>query len=202
MFPPGPTAQITTAQITDYERDGYLAQLEFVADRVMIELLGGDALIWTMVGEQRESTPAQGVLLDNLRELHAALGPGRRAVVEGRMLPGWGEQRGIVIATDVLIAGGQSLHDASMLERYCMLAEVMGDTDEHEDLTGQRIAIGCRDKLWLGMTFSHNASAELRSRAGLSEVVGLLFKRPERTLADERMVDGRSPARVLCPKPR
>lgn len=213
MYPPRPKLSIPPEKIPDYEEKGYVAQLKFNGTRTLIEIKpGGEILLWTRHREPHKAYELSEDLRAALAEVYEnACKQDKHLVIDGELLNN--KTKGLkdkFVAFDLLVIDDHYLVGESMLNRYTILDDILGTQWFWEEDTGRKIAIYCRDNLWLAELFmpaalygglGHNLSDVYSSRIDMDEIEGIVLKNPNATLERGYSENNNENWLVRCRKP-
>ena len=206
MYPPRPEKSIPPEKISDYENLGYVAQQKFNGTRCLVEMLpSGEIKIWGRNKEPLKSYKLSEGLEACFKEMHAAISDGgspQYCVIDGELMNNKTKNlKDVFVAYDILVYKNEYLIGMSMLERYDLLQNIMGNPDEYEDITGHKIAIMCREKLWLAETYVFDLKKQFSRYIELDEVEGLVLKKPDAPLCYGLNEKNNSDWLIRCRKP-
>jgi hypothetical protein len=177
-----PSVLVAPEQLDDYQRRGYLAQPAYAGARTLVSLRPQYRIrLYTRVDARVRAAAASGPLLDDLGLVHAASG-GAPLILDGVLVGG---REPTYIITDLLMLDGRDLSDERFIARYTAVDELLGSPPSYEQVTGDRLALARRPKLWLAPLFVHSFAAELRSRADSPRFRGLVLRRPEQVVGGD-----------------
>lgn len=203
MYPPRPKTAIPLDKINDYEHKGYVGQLKFNGTRTLVEMKpGGEVKLWTRQREPHKAYRLSEGMREDLCELHASVDSKKHLVLDGELMHS--KTTGLkdcFIAFDLLVCEDFHFIGMSMLERYMILDDIMGNQEDRENQTGNKIAIYVREHMWLAETFIYNLSDRFDRLKNMNEVEGMVLKRPEAKLERGHSEDNNSSWLVKARKP-
>ena len=178
MYPPRPKLSIPPEKLPDYENNGYVAQLKFNGTRTLVEIgPGSDIKLWTRKREAHKAYTLSDELKSELTSIHEAGDVTKTLIFDAELMHN--KTKGLkdtLIIFDLLVVDSDYLVGMSMLERYDVLCNILGEPNTWEPETGRNIAIEVFKHVWLAQTFVFGFEREFKSRIDMDEIEGLVLK--------------------------
>jgi ATP-dependent DNA ligase len=184
MYAPSPGKELSSSDILDYEKKGYVGQIKFKGLRSLVEICpNGEIKLWDAFRNRLYLDLTDGLKSD-LLELHGSLKSSTHLVLDGELFLDGGKYKDRFIANDVLVCEDNYLVDMPTLERYNLLDAIMGEQEALEIETGLNCSIYVRDHLWQARTFIYGLSNEFSRLSKSNQIEGMTLKRLDSVLQE------------------